>query len=65
MLDALIRITAVAALAAWFASPVPAQTPGDCGTLEDLKIEDTNLLSSTVVPAADDLPEYCRGLGDF
>ena len=37
--------------------------PGDCDTLEDLKIEDTNLLSSTVVPAADDLPEYCRVLG--
>ena len=40
-----------------------AQTPGDCDALEDLKIEDTNLLSSTVVPAADDLPEYCRVLG--
>jgi pimeloyl-ACP methyl ester carboxylesterase len=44
-------------------SPVAAQTPGDCGTLEDLKIEDTNLLSSTVVPAADALPEYCRVIG--
>ena len=32
-------------------------------TLEDLKIEETNLLSSTVVPAAEDLPEYCRVLG--
>ena len=53
----------VAAVATWLAPPVAAQTPDDCGTLEDLKIEDTNLLSSTVVPAADDLPEYCRVLG--
>ena len=63
MLDSSIRIVAVAALATWLSSPVAAQTPGDCDTLEDLKIEDTNLLSSAVVPAADDLPEYCRVLG--
>jgi Tannase and feruloyl esterase len=63
MLDSSIRIITVAALAMWFASPAAAQAPGDCGMLEDLKIEDTNLLSSTVVPAADDLPEYCRVLG--
>jgi Tannase and feruloyl esterase len=63
MLDPPIRIITVAALATWLASPVAAQTPGDCETLEDLQIEDTNLLSSTVVPAADDLPEYCRVLG--
>ena len=37
--------------------------PGDCAALADLKIEDTNLLSAVVVPAADDLPEYCRVLG--
>jgi feruloyl esterase len=37
--------------------------PGDCAALEDLKIEDTNLLSSTAVAAKDDLPEYCRVLG--
>ena len=58
-----IRMVTVAAVATWLAPPVAAQTPDDCGTLEDLKIEDTNLLSSTVVPAADDLPEYCRVLG--
>jgi hypothetical protein len=46
-----------------FAVGAGAQTAGDCATLEDLKIEDTNLLSSTVVPAAADLPEYCRVLG--
>ena len=53
----------VAALATWLASPLAAQTPGDCAALEDLKIEDTNLLSSAVVPAKDDLPEYCRVVG--
>ena len=63
MLARSIPIVTVAALATLLASPVEAQTPGDCATLEDLKIEDTNLLSSTVVPAADDLPEYCRVLG--
>jgi hypothetical protein len=64
MLERAIRIGTVAAIATWLSSPVvAAQTPGDCGTLENLKIEDTNLLSSTVVPAADDLPEYCRVLG--
>ena len=36
-------------------SPVAARAPGDCGTLEDLKVEAANLLSSTVVPAAEDL----------
>jgi feruloyl esterase len=48
-----------------FASAAAAQEmrPGDCATLEDLKIEDTNLLSSAVVPAKDGLPEYCRVLG--
>ena len=59
MLNSLIRIVTVAALATWLSSPVAAQTPGDCDALEDLKIEDTNLLSSGVASAADDLPEYC------
>jgi Tannase and feruloyl esterase len=63
MLHSPIRIVTVAALATWLPSPVAAQAPGDCNALEDLRIEDTNLLSSTVVPAADDLPEYCRVLG--
>lgn len=34
-----------------------------CPALADLRIEDTNLLSATVVPASEDLPEYCRVLG--
>jgi hypothetical protein len=59
-----IRLPAFAVLGL-FASAAAAQEmrPGDCATLEDLKIEDTNLLSSAVVPAKDDLPEYCRVLG--
>lgn len=35
----------------------------DCPGLADLRIEDTNLLSATVVPASDELPAYCRVLG--
>ena len=64
MLNSSIRIVMVAALATWLsltrsrprrrATATPSKT---------CKIEDTNLLSSTVVPAADDLPEYCRVLG--
>src|SRR6478672_13668344 len=37
--------------------------PETCRALADLRIEDTNLLSATVVPAAGDTPEYCRVLG--
>jgi feruloyl esterase len=52
-----------AALAVLFPWGAGAQAASDCATLEDLRVEDTNLLSSTVVPAADDLPEYCRVQG--
>lgn len=46
------------------ATPAAAQTDGgDCGRLAGLRIDDTDLLSATVVPAAGDLPEYCRVLG--
>ena len=51
-------------------SPVAllAEAPGGirseaCRALSDLRIDDTNLLSAVVVPATDDLPEYCRVLG--
>jgi Tannase and feruloyl esterase len=63
MLEFSIRTITIAALMTWLVPPGNAQTAGDCAALEDLKVEDTNLLSSTVVPAADDLPEYCRVLG--
>jgi feruloyl esterase len=35
----------------------------DCAALAALRIEDTNLLSASLVPAAGDLPEHCRVLG--
>lgn len=40
-----------------------AARAADCGALAGLKIESTNLLSSTDVPAAGDQPAYCRVLG--
>ena len=42
-----------------------AQAPGtsQCTNLTSMKIEDTNLLSASVVPAQGDLPAYCRVLG--
>lgn len=44
--------------------PFSRNTHGqDCPPLADLRIEDTNLLSATMVPASDELPEYCRVLG--
>ena len=54
---------AVTAVAACLTFPIAVQAQADCATLADMKIEDTNLLSSAVVPATDDLPEYCRVLG--
>ena len=35
----------------------------DCASLANLKVENSNLLSATEVPAAGDLPAYCRVLG--
>ena len=43
--------------------PATAAEPLPCADLAGLRIENTNLLSSTVVPAGNDLPEYCRVLG--
>jgi Tannase and feruloyl esterase len=40
-----------------------ADTASACTALATLRIEDTNLLSATVVPAKDGLPAYCRVLG--
>ena len=40
--------------------PIPAEP---CATLADLRVADTNLLSATIVPATEDLPEHCRVLG--
>src|SRR3954453_17571862 len=41
----------------------PALAALECGAIANLKIENTNLISATEVPAAGDLPAYCRVLG--
>jgi hypothetical protein len=40
-----------------------ADTAADCAAIAQSKIDVTNLLSSTVVPAGNGLPAYCRVLG--
>src|SRR4051812_50226614 len=40
-----------------------ARAAQDCASLANLKVETANLLSATEVPAAADLPAYCRVLG--
>ncbi|MBM0204457.1 tannase/feruloyl esterase family alpha/beta hydrolase [Micromonospora sp. STR1s_5] len=44
-------------------SAMDAKAAQDCAALANMKIENTNLLSSTEVPAAGDLPGHCRVLG--
>ena len=56
-------VASAAAAAACLGSPAAAQAESDCGSLADLSIEDTNLLSAAIVAASDDLPAYCRVLG--
>jgi len=59
-----MRAWALAAALAIFTALAPgAARAGDCAALARLKIETTNLLSATEVPAAGDLPAYCRVLG--
>jgi feruloyl esterase len=60
-----IETAALGMLFALFAAAgaTRAQPGGDCGALANLKIENTNLLSATIVPAGGELPEYCRVLG--
>ena len=41
----------------------PSKAAQDCSSLASLKVENTNLLSATEVPASGDLPAYCRVLG--
>jgi feruloyl esterase len=40
-----------------------AEQRAECSALRDLKVDNTNFLSSAVVQAKGDLPEYCRVLG--
>lgn len=60
-----MRLLAIAALALGagvFGWPGAAKA-GDCGALARMKIETVNLLSAVEVPAAGELPAYCRVLG--
>ena len=41
----------------------PSKAAQDCSSLASLKVENTNLLSASEVPASGDLPAYCRVLG--
>ena len=49
-----------ATVVAW---PAAASEPMPCADLARLRIENTNLLSASVVPAGKDFPEHCRVLG--
>ena len=65
-ITALAMLLALAARAVAQPAPPmssPPVTTGDCAALAGLRIEDTNLLSATQVPAGGDLPAYCRVLG--
>jgi len=42
---------------------LPSADAADCADLTNLKINETNLLSATIVAAKPPLPEYCRVLG--
>ena len=58
----LIALTALAAGALMLARPGHAEA-ADCGALARMKLTSVNLLSAAEVPAAGDLPAYCRVLG--
>ena len=57
VLAALLGLAVMAPLAA------RADPAADCAGIAQSKIEVTNLLSATVMPAKDGLPEHCRVLG--
>jgi feruloyl esterase len=45
------------------ASTATAATAEDCSNLVNLVVENTTITSATLIPAGDDLPEYCRVQG--
>jgi len=67
MRRAVLAALAALAVPAATLSSAPAQEPAPvaehCAALADLAINDANLLSASVVPAAEGLPEFCRVLG--
>lgn len=58
-----LPLAGLLAAATLAAGPAAAGEPVPCAELAGLRIESTNLLSSTVVPGRDGLPEHCRVLG--
>ena len=56
----MFRPIAAAVCLAWGA---PALAAGDCAALEDVALKDVNPFSATLVPASEDLPEYCAVRG--
>jgi pimeloyl-ACP methyl ester carboxylesterase len=56
-------IALTVAVFAFCIGPALAQRPDACESLAGMKIENTNLLSATVVTALPDLPPHCRVLG--
>jgi hypothetical protein len=62
-LPGLAATSAIVALTVLGAATHAAGQHAGCTALRDLKVDDTNLLSSVIVPAKDDLPENCRVLG--
>ena len=64
---ALMQVSVIACFALLvafvFGATVLAADLDSCEALAAMKVENTNILSATVVPAAGDMPEYCRVLG--
>ena len=56
-------LTALFALLLMAPLTARAEVAADCAAIANSRIEATNLLSSTIVPAANGVPEYCRVLG--
>ena len=58
-----LLLPTITTLGAILAGSHTALAASDCAGLSRLRIEDVNLLSAVEVPAAGDLPAYCRVLG--
>ena len=64
-MKAYAQVTSFLLFALFLLAPLKAQQIEEqsCQALANLRILDVNLLSATVVPATEELPEYCRVLG--
>jgi hypothetical protein len=64
MMSNLVRLAGAAGAAVVLAlAGAPAAQAADCADVANVKINETNLLSATIVAAKTPLPEYCRVLG--